>query len=654
MTLLAITFVTASTLEGLEPSDLAAALVFIGGPFAVGQFVRQRSQHAQEAVARADRLEREREAATRQAIADERTRIARELHDIVSHSISVVAIQTQAVRRRLQPDQECEATDLAAVEATARQALAEMRRLFGVLRADGESASLTPQPGLAELERLVARRRVGDLHGAPHRRGRAVPARPGRRPGGVPDRPGGPHQRPPPLRRGDGRGRRGLRPGHLEVGVADDGSGLDGARRNGDAVTGWSASASGSPSTTGRSTLGPRTGRRHPAGRRPPGPGTRHDDQLVIADDQGMVRAGFRSLLEAEPDLEVVGEAADGEAAVDVVTRLRPDVTLMDIRMPVLDGLAATRQLVEAGVPTRVLVLTTFDLDEYVFAALRAGASGFLLKDAPAEELAAAIRVVAAGDALLAPGVTRRVIDAFVRRAPPTVDPDRPVADLTRREVEVLGLLARGLSNADIAARLFVSEGTTKTHVSNVLTKLGLRDRVQAVIYAYENGVVVPGGRRRSVARLRANSVARPIRLRPPAARVEVKRSAPQPRSPHDHHDRRPPSRHGRLERDRHHPDPGPVRSARLPGRRPGPGRSVRRRGRVRRPGRRNLRRRDARHLRREPEPLQFKSLGFHWAYAFWFVPALLSPPMCGGGERGSPMSPPSSGSSGSAPCPAC
>jgi DNA-binding NarL/FixJ family response regulator len=214
---------------------------------------------------------------------------------------------------------------------------------------------------------------------------------------------------------------------------------------------------------------------------------------LVIADDQGMVRAGFRSLLEAEPDLEVVGEAADGQAAVELVTRLRPDVTLMDIRMPVLDGLAATRQLLEAGVPTRVLVLTTFDLDEYVFAALRAGASGFLLKDAPAEELAAAIRIVASGDALLAPGVTRRVIDAFVHRAPPTVDPDRPVADLTRREVEVLGLLARGLSNADIAARLFVSEGTTKTHVSNVLMKLGLRDRVQAVIYAYEHGVVVPG-----------------------------------------------------------------------------------------------------------------------------------------------------------------
>jgi DNA-binding NarL/FixJ family response regulator len=217
---------------------------------------------------------------------------------------------------------------------------------------------------------------------------------------------------------------------------------------------------------------------------------------LVVVDDQGMVRAGFRSLLEAEPDLEVVGEAANGEEAVEVVRSLRPDVTLMDIRMPVLDGLAATRTLVEEGVPTRVIVLTTFDLDEYVFEALRAGASGFLLKDAPAEELAAAIRVVAAGDSLLAPGVTRRVIDAFVRRpAAPAQGPDPALARLTPREVEVLGLLARGLSNVDIAGRLFVSEATTKTHVSNVLSKLGLRDRVQAVIFAYENGVVVPGER---------------------------------------------------------------------------------------------------------------------------------------------------------------
>jgi DNA-binding NarL/FixJ family response regulator len=217
--------------------------------------------------------------------------------------------------------------------------------------------------------------------------------------------------------------------------------------------------------------------------------------RVVIVDDQGMVRAGFTSLLAAEPDIDVVGDAGDGEAGVELVTRLQPDVTLMDIRMPVLDGIAATRRLVEQQTPTKVLVLTTFDLDEYVFEALRAGASGFLLKDAPAEELASAIRVVAAGESLLAPVVTRRVIDAFVRRAAPA--PRAPVDDrlasLTPRELEVLGLIARGLSNSDIAERLYVSEGTTKTHVSNVLAKLGLRDRVQAVVFAYEAGVVVPG-----------------------------------------------------------------------------------------------------------------------------------------------------------------
>jgi len=217
--------------------------------------------------------------------------------------------------------------------------------------------------------------------------------------------------------------------------------------------------------------------------------------RVVIVDDQGMVRAGFTSLLATEPDIEVVGDAGDGQAAVELVARLQPDVTLMDIRMPVLDGIAATRRILEDGVPTKVLVLTTFDLDEYVFEALRAGASGFLLKDAPAEELASAIRVVAAGESLLAPVVTRRVIDAFVGRAPVAsrAAGDGRLALLTPRELEVLGLIARGLSNLDIAERLFVSEGTTKTHVSNVLAKLGLRDRVQAVVFAYENGVVVPG-----------------------------------------------------------------------------------------------------------------------------------------------------------------
>jgi DNA-binding NarL/FixJ family response regulator len=221
---------------------------------------------------------------------------------------------------------------------------------------------------------------------------------------------------------------------------------------------------------------------------------TGHVVRVVVADDQGMVRAGFRSLLESEPGIEVVGEARDGEEAVAVVGRLDPDVVLMDIRMPVLDGLAATRRLVADGARCRVLVLTTFDLDEYVFGALQAGASGFLLKDAPADDLAESIRVVARGDSLLDPAVTRRVIDAFVGRTPrPGPGAAERLSVLTPREHEVLGLLARGMSNTDIARTLFVSEATTKTHVSNILAKLHLTDRVHAVIAAYECGLVTPG-----------------------------------------------------------------------------------------------------------------------------------------------------------------
>jgi DNA-binding NarL/FixJ family response regulator len=213
--------------------------------------------------------------------------------------------------------------------------------------------------------------------------------------------------------------------------------------------------------------------------------------RVLIADDQRMVRAGLRSLLEGEEGIAVVGEAVDGEEAIRAVEEHEPDVVLMDIRMPELDGIAATRQLTEQHSATRVLVLTTFDLDEYVYEALRAGASGFLLKDAEAEDLVAAIQVIARGDALLAPAVTRRVIELFARLPEPTEPTD--LAALSPRELEVLGLLARGWSNAEIADELVVSAATVKTHVSNVLMKLGLRDRVQAVVFAYESGVIRPG-----------------------------------------------------------------------------------------------------------------------------------------------------------------
>jgi DNA-binding NarL/FixJ family response regulator len=215
--------------------------------------------------------------------------------------------------------------------------------------------------------------------------------------------------------------------------------------------------------------------------------------RVLLADDQEMVRAGLRLILAAEPDIDVVAEASDGNAAVAAARRLRPDVTLMDIRMPNLDGIEATRQLVASTPPpTRVVVLTTFDIDSYVYQALRAGASGFLLKNAPAEELVHAIRVVASGAGLLDPAVTVRVIKEFAR-TPAAAQPPPELGHLTERELEVLNLVARGLSNAEIAARLYVSEATVKTHVARMLTKLRLRDRVQAVVYAYEHGVTQRG-----------------------------------------------------------------------------------------------------------------------------------------------------------------
>ena len=216
--------------------------------------------------------------------------------------------------------------------------------------------------------------------------------------------------------------------------------------------------------------------------------------RVLVADDQSLMRAGFRMILAAEPDMEVVGEAADGRAAVAQAATLRPDVVLMDVRMPEMDGIEATRQLLAGNDHTKVLMLTTFDLDEYVYEALRAGASGFLLKDVPPEQLVAGIRAVASGESLLAPSVTRRLIQEFVRRPPNAVrTPPQELASLTAREVEVLRMMAQGRSNAEIATEVFVSETTVKTHVAHVLAKLGVRDRVQAVVFAYESGLVLPG-----------------------------------------------------------------------------------------------------------------------------------------------------------------
>jgi DNA-binding NarL/FixJ family response regulator len=215
--------------------------------------------------------------------------------------------------------------------------------------------------------------------------------------------------------------------------------------------------------------------------------------RVLIADDQALVRTGFRMVLDTDPDLQVVAEAKDGADAVEATRRSRPDIVLMDIRMPVMDGLEATRQIVAAKDPTRVLVLTTYDLDEYVFDALLAGASGFLLKDVAPEQLLSAIHVIAQGDSLLSPSVTRRLIESFVRDHPSPPKPPAGLGELTARELEILRLIARGLSNAEIAEQLVVSSTTIKTHVGRVLDKLGLRDRVQAVVLAYETGIIRPG-----------------------------------------------------------------------------------------------------------------------------------------------------------------
>jgi DNA-binding NarL/FixJ family response regulator len=211
---------------------------------------------------------------------------------------------------------------------------------------------------------------------------------------------------------------------------------------------------------------------------------------VLVADDQALVRIGLTKVISSEPGLEVVGEASDGKAAVSTALRHRPDVVLMDIRMPVLDGIEATRQIAESLPNSRVLILTTFGVDEYVFGALRAGASGFMLKDAPPEELIGAIRIVARGEALLAPAVTRAVIESFVRQPVPMREPPAELGDLTARERGVFELMVRGLSNPEISSRLGITEATAKTHVGRVLDKLGVRDRVQAVIYAYERGLV--------------------------------------------------------------------------------------------------------------------------------------------------------------------
>ena len=445
---------------------------------------------AREAEERALRTEEE----ARRAVEDERNRITRELHDVLAHSVSVMTVQASAVRRLLKPEQQREREALMTVEETGRQALSEMRRLIGIMRTEEEVPALAPQPGLGTLPALVEQVRQSGLPVE-----LTVEGEPVKLPAGVDlsayrivqealtnalKHAGPAHAWVAVRYVGD----------DVEIEVANDGR-SQGEQRRRRPRPGRHARARGA--LRRRAAVRPTRRRRLPdLGAAARDRISRMTVRVLIVDDQALVRAGFKMILESEPEIEIVGEAEDGVQAVDAARELKPDVVLMDIRMPNLDGLEATRRILAAtDDAVRVLMLTTFDLDEYVYEALRAGASGFMLKDTPPEQLISAIHVVASGDALLSPAITKRVIEEFIRRPPSTIatQPSPAVADLTARELEVLGFMARGLSNAEIAKDLFVSETTVKTHVARILMKLGLRDRVQAVVFAYETGLVEPG-----------------------------------------------------------------------------------------------------------------------------------------------------------------
>ncbi len=378
------------------------------------------------------------------------------------------------------------------IETAGRDALRELRLLLAAARTGAdEAASAQPQPGLDRIDELVEPLRAAGLDVAVRWEGeaRVLPA-------GVDlsafrivqealtntlRHAHASHAEVTLL----------VAPDALELDVVDNGRGVSGepADGTGRGLTGMRERAA---MLGGTLEAGPARRGGYRVHARLPARGRRVSIRVLVADDQALVRGGFRMILEARDDLEVVGEAEDGAEATALAERHRPDVVLMDVRMPGVDGIEATRRIVASGNPARIIVLTTFDADEYIFAALRAGASGFLLKDVRPAELVEAIRVVARGDALLAPTVTRRLLDRFVGE-PPTADSPPPDLDgLTERELEVLRLVALALSNAEIAARLVVTEATVKTHVSSVLRKLGLRDRVQAVVLAYDVGLVRP------------------------------------------------------------------------------------------------------------------------------------------------------------------
>ena len=471
LALVAISFFT------VKVDDAVFAMVVAVSVWALAEAARSRRAAIQEAA--------------RRAVADEQGRIARELHDVIAHSVAVIVVQAGAAGDVFdtRPDQARAA--LRSIEDAGREALGELRRLLGAVRPDAVGSPAPPRPGLDRLDEIVEPLRAAGLTVVVNRDG--LPS----------DLSAGidlaayrivqealtntlRHARATvaevTFRYGSDM---------LEIDVVDDGRGAPGraGAEKGFGLIGMRERAAlhGGSLEAGPTAHGGY--RVHALAALGLGAVT---IRVVIADDQTLVRAGFRMILDARDDIEVVGEAEDGGDAVAVVDATSPDVVLMDVRMTGVDGIEATRRIVAAGSPARIIMLTTYDLDEYVFAALRAGASGFMLKDVRPVDLVEGVRVVARGDALLAASVTRRLLDRFVKALPDPAAPRPDLGPLSAREIEVLQLVASALSNAEIAVRLYLSEATVKTHVSSVLRKLGLRDRVQAVVYAYDVGLVQP------------------------------------------------------------------------------------------------------------------------------------------------------------------
>ena len=434
-----------------------------------------------------DRMRAERERRAAAAASEERARIARELHDVVAHSLSVVIAQADGGRYAAEHDPAAATDALRTIARSAREAQGEMRRALGVLGSE-DAAPLQPQPGVGQIATLVERTREAGLAIRFDERGDARPVAPA---AGMTVYRVAQEALTNVLKHAGPGAAASLElrwePRAVTLVVRDDGDGAPGLGRRPRAWPRGHARA--------RRAARRHAARRPPAGRRLRGGG---DDPRVIrvflVDDQALVRAGFRLVIDSQPDMTVVGEAGDGRDALEALGVTSADVVLMDVRMPELDGVAATAHLVErdGDAAPRVVMLTTFDLDEYVFSAIRAGASGFLLKDAEPEELLAAIRAVATGDAVVAPSATRRLLEQVADRLPGTTADPR-LETLTEREHAVLLEVARGASNLEVGDALFMAEATVKTHVGRLLAKLGARDRVQLVVFAYESGLVRPG-----------------------------------------------------------------------------------------------------------------------------------------------------------------